>query len=280
VLAGFAIALAAATKPQAWILLPLVAAYAWRLGAWSGLARAAAGGAAGLFLVLLPFTLNNRLSHLSRLLEYMSTNSTANHVISANAHNLWWLPTLMAGRWIDDAELLGGVPYRWIGAALVLFVLGWCLWTGLGPGRSPGRSNEGATDDGGGRGRLPLADPALLAATLGAGWFFVTPRAHEYHAFFILPFLALLWARWPRFLPLYLLGSLGLLANLALHDPVAVGALAAPPDAAVPLPGWYALLTLVNVGVFAALFGALAWAVRGGADQAVAPAWREVTAAG
>ncbi|MCC7104347.1 MAG: hypothetical protein IT307_04325 [Chloroflexi bacterium] len=275
VLAGFAIALGAATKPQSWILLPLVAAYAWRLGAWSALARAVAGGAAGLFLVLLPFILNNRLSHLSRLFEYMSTNSTANHVISANAHNLWWLPTLMAGRWVDDAELLGGVPYRWIGAALVLMVLGWCLWTGLGPGRSTDSSLVA-----GGRGRLPLADAALLAATLGAGWFFVTPRAHEYHAFFILPFLALLWARWPRFLPLYLLGSLSLLANLALHDPVVVGALAAPPDVGVPLPGWYVLLTLVNVGAFAVLFAALAWAVHGGEDRAVAPAWREVAAAG
>lgn len=266
--AGLAIALAAATKPQAWVLVPLVAAYAWRIGGWAGLVRGGLAGAAGLALVLAPFALTNRLHHLLRLPEYMSTNSTANHVISANAHNLWWLPTLLAGRWIDDAEpLVGPLAYRWAGVALVLVVLGWCLWRVLQVGSAEARAQgarQAAPLREGDRQQAPPPhdvsaaslepDPALMAAVLAAGWFFVTPRAHEYHAFFLLPFLALAWARRPALWRLYPLASLGLLANLALHDPALLGPLAAPLVPESPLPAWLVALQLANVAVLLALF--------------------------
>src|SRR5436853_326420 len=93
----------------------------------------------------------------------MSSNSPANHVISANAHNLWWLPTLLAGRWIDDWEpLIGALSFRWAGFALVGLVLLACVRRL--------------------RGRAPSPDYYLLAAALGVGWFLFTPRAHEYPA--------------------------------------------------------------------------------------------------
>ena len=238
-LAGLAIGLAAATKPQAWILIPLVAAYAWRLGRWTGLFRSAAAAAAAVALVLAPFAVSGRLPHLLRLPEYMNTNSTANHVISANAHNLWWLPTLLAGRWVDDSELLlGMVEYRWVGAALVVAVLAVCLRSVLKETTMP--------------------QPALLAATLGAGWFFFTPRAHEYHAFFVLPFLALALAERISLLPIYILASLSLLANLVLHDPVALGSLASPPTPETLAPLWLVVAELANVSSFLALFVLLA----------------------
>ena len=260
-LAGAAIGLAALTKPQSWILLPLVAAGAYRVGGLGGLLRGGLGGALALAVGLLPFILNDRLHHLGRLWEYMSTNSPANQVISANAHNLWWLPTLAAGRWINDSEpLLGGLSYRWAGVGLVLLVLGLSLARLFSRRASP--------------------DLFLLAAGLGAGWFFFTPRAHEYHAFFVLPFLAVAWPSRPALLRLYALTSISLLLNLALHDPAMVGALAAPPDPSAPLPGWYAALTLVNVGLFAALLAGLGWALRPGRADRDARVWREAAAPG
>jgi dolichyl-phosphate-mannose-protein mannosyltransferase len=236
--AGASIALAALTKPQSWILLPFVAALAWRLHGRPGLARLALGAAGATVVGLLPFILANRLAHLGRLWEYMSTNSTANHVISANAHNLWWLPTVGAGRWIDDVEPLAfGLSYRAVAIGLVGLVLlaslAWLL-----------------------RGRGTL-EPFALAAALASGWFMFTPRAHEYHAFFVLPFLAVAWPSRPRLLPFYLLCSVSLLLNLGLHDPLLVGALASPPDPATPLPSWYLLLTVANVVMFVVLWAGL-----------------------
>jgi hypothetical protein len=230
---GAAIGFAALTKPQSWILLPLVAAVAFQKSGRAGLVRSGLGGLAALGLGLLPFIVNNRLSHLLRLSDYMNTNSTANHVISANAHNLWWIPTLVAGRWIDDWEQLGPMSYRAAGVALVLLVLAACLLRLLV--------------------LRPGPDLYLLAAALGSGWFFFTPRAHEYHAFFVLPFLAIAWPSHPRLFGLYALASASLLVNLALHDPLIVGQLASVPDPANPFPAWYSALTLLNVVSFAAL---------------------------
>jgi sterol desaturase/sphingolipid hydroxylase (fatty acid hydroxylase superfamily) len=127
-----------------------------------------------------------------------------------------------------------GLSYRWAAIGLVGLVLIGCLYRLMRERRAP--------------------DPFLLAATLGSGWFLVTPRAHEYHAFFVLPFLAAAWPNQPRLLWLYLLCSVSLLLNLAMHDPLLVGALAAPPDPAAPLPNWYVAVTIANVLMFGALF--------------------------
>ena len=256
--AGAAIGLAALTKPQSWVLLPLVAMGAWRIGGWTGLVRCGAGGVLALLLGLAPFIIHGRLHHLARLPEYMSTNSTANHVISANAHNLWWLPTLLQGRWIDDWEpLVGTLSYRWAALALVGVVMLLCLARLV-------------------RGRPDLY---LLAAALAAGWFFFTVRAHEYHAFFVLPFLAVAWPDEPRrLLPLYATASLALLLNLGLHDPLVVGPLGGLPTPEVPLPGWFVALSLADVALFAGLLAGLALALRPGAADRPAPVWRRVPA--
>jgi hypothetical protein len=237
-----------------------VAAVAWRDGRLAGLARTALGGAVALAIGLSPFIVSGRLHHLARLWDYMSTNSTANHVISANAHNLWWLPTLLQGRWIEDWEpAVGPLAYRWIGVGLVLVVLGACLAVVL-------RSRPGP-------------DLYLLTALLGVGWFCFTPRAHEYHAFFVLPFLAVAWPAEPRRrLPLYVAASLALLANLALHDPLVVGALAAPLTPESPLPGWYVALTLANVALFFGLLAGLVGALQRGRVEGRQPVLSRVVA--
>jgi hypothetical protein len=179
----------------------------------------------------------------------MNTNSTANHVASANAHNLWWLPTLAAQRWIDDWEpLVGSLSYRTVAVLLVLGLLGACL-------HQLGRLHS-------------RADLYLLAAALGAGWFFLTVRAHEYHAFFVLPFLAVSWPARPRRVALYVLASLGMLANLMLHDPIVVGSLAGPPDPGHPYPGWYIVSSLADVALFATLLVGLARELRASPREA------------
>jgi hypothetical protein len=98
----------------------------------------------------------------------------------------------------------------------------------------------------------------LLAATLLAAWYFFTPRAHESHPFFILPFLAIAWPVRRRLFVWYTLASLAVLANLVLADPLVVGELTldAPLSSAIPL--WFMAATLADVALFAALLVGLA----------------------
>lgn len=237
--AGAASAGAALAKPQSWILVPLVGALAWRSGGWRAVGHCAAGGAGALLIGLAPFILDGRLDELARLPSYMDRLGLDNQVISANAHNLWWLPTLAKGRWIQDTELLRGlISYRAIALALVGLVLLGCL---------------------GQLRRVPPPDSYLLAAALATGWFFVTPRAHENHAFFVLPFLAVAWPSRPRLVTLYALASLGLLSNMALQDPTLMVVSDGPRLA--PMPGWVVGLTVLNVALFAALLAGLGGAL-------------------
>jgi hypothetical protein len=128
--------------------------------------------------------------------------------------------------------------------------------------------------------RGPSPDLFLLGAALGAGWFFFTPRAHEYHAFFVLPFLAVAWPSDRRLLALYGIASLSLFMNLVLHDPLVVGWLAAPPDPAAPLPAWFAGLTLLNTALFLALFVGLMAALRWKSADPVSGVRHQGTASG
>jgi Gpi18-like mannosyltransferase len=62
--AGAAFATALLTKPQAILLAPILVLAAWGLGAYRGVARAAAGGAATTALVVLPFALAGALPNI------------------------------------------------------------------------------------------------------------------------------------------------------------------------------------------------------------------------
>ncbi len=226
--AGACVALAALTKPQAWLLLPLVG---FALAIWlgrRGLLRAALGGLAATLLVLGPWLLFNRLNQLPRFFEYLDTKSVNSTALTAQAHNLWWVPTLLEWRFINDWEpLVGPLSYRAVGLGLVAALLGLVLT------------------------RLPNLRPRdrlfLLVATLTVGWFALIVRAHENHLFMAIPFLAVAWALDRRVGLVLVLVSLGLLANIALHDPLLVGNLAAGPDPGQPLPGWVILAQIANV---------------------------------
>jgi hypothetical protein len=147
--------------------------------------------------VLLPFIATGRIREFLTLPREMSVTMP---VASAFAHNLWWLVTGGAQPLIFDNEVLAGsLSYR--NAALVLMaafslLVFWLAWRGTAEGL------------------------ILLAAYQAFGWFCLTTRAHENHAFFVLPLLAMALptARWPWVIFVGI--SITLLLNMVLHDPL------------------------------------------------------------
>ena len=245
--AGACAALAALTKPQAWILLPIVAV---ALPVWlgrRGLVRGGLGGLAASLLVLAPWILLNRVHHLPRFFEYLETKSVNSTALTAQAHNLWWVPTLVEWRFINDWEpLVGPFSYRVVALGMVALILATVL------------------------ARLSSLRPRdrvyALVAAVTVGWFALTARAHENHLFMAIPFLTMAWAFDRRFRLLLGLVSAGLLANLALHDPLLMGSYAAGPDPGQPLPSWVIVAQVANVLLNLGAFGLALGQAFGAAD--------------
>lgn len=233
-LIGYAfIGLAAATKPQAWALLPFLGYVSLRR---FGLLRSVLGGvvaALAALAVCLPFIVYGTFSELFILPRLIAETMP---VVTANAHNIWWIVTNGKPDFVmDAAPLLGDFTYRQVAAALSLLVIGYGLWR---------------TDPHGRDGEL-----SMMAAYLAFGWFMVTTRAHENHAFFALPLLVMATPRsrfaWAAFGVL----SLTLFLNMALHD----FGLEAWRLSLLPPETWLRL-QLLNSGLNVALF--LAWTVK------------------
>lgn len=190
------VGLAAATKPQAWALFPFIAYVSLRR---FGLARTLTGGVvAGVaaLVTCLPFLVYGTFGELLTLPTLIADTMP---VASANAHNLWWLVTFGKPDFVPDADpLLGPVTYRQAALVLALLVMGYGLWR---------------TDPWGRGGRL-----SAMAAYLAFGWFLVTTRAHENHAFFALPLLVMATPRSGFAWLAYGVLSGTLLANMLLHD--------------------------------------------------------------
>ena len=226
--AGVLIALAALTKPQAWILLPIVGLGLVFWYGRRGVLRGTLGGLVATAVVLMPWILTNRLHHAERFLEALDTKSVNAQALTAQAHNLWWIPTLLEWRFINDWEsLVGPLSYRLVAMTLVLALVGLVVY------------------------RLPGLRPRdrlfSFIGLLTVGWFVVTVRAHENHLFMALPFLAVAWALDRRYGLLFVLVSASLLLNLALHDPLLVANWASGPDPGHPLPAWIVAGQVVNV---------------------------------
>lgn len=226
--AGASIALAALTKPQAWVLLPVVGlGLIW----WHGRRGALLGTLAGTLasaVVLLPWIVTGRLHHAERFFEALESKSVYSQALTAHAHNLWWIPTLLEWRFINDWEpLVGPISYRVAGLGLVLGLV--LLVVSRLPGLQP-------------RDRL-----YAMIGMLTVGWFVVTVRAHENHLFMALPFLAVAWALDRRYGALFGLVTVSLLLNLVLHDPLLIGNFAAGPDPGHPLPAWVVGGQVLNV---------------------------------
>ena len=120
-------------------------------------------------------------------------------VVSANAHNVWWLVTRGKPDFVYDAEpLFDPLTYRQVAAALSLLVMAYGFWR---------------TDVHGRNGAL-----SAMAAFLAFGWFMVTTRAHENHAFFALPLLVMATPTSRFYWWMFWLLSLTLFLNMAYHD--------------------------------------------------------------
>jgi hypothetical protein len=199
-----ALAAAAMAKPQAWFLGPLILAATLRTHGVRGVFRGAIAGAAVAVLIGLPFILTG---HLRELLSLPFVVSSVMPVVSADAHNLWWLVLHLRGQdplFIQDsARALGPLTYRSVGGALVaasMLLTGWLYWTR----------------------RASLVEAAALGIL---GWFCFTTQAHENHLFFALPLLSIAWPRRRELLVPFAVVSLTLLLNMVLHDQLVLEAM-------------------------------------------------------
>ncbi|MBI3968782.1 MAG: hypothetical protein HY329_24360 [Chloroflexi bacterium] len=257
-LAWLLLALAAWSKPQAWALLPLALFVTWSLGGWIGLIVAGLTGAAVTAVVMLPYLLAGTLD---QLLSLPSQIASVFPVVSANAHNLWWL--LYGSDAIDrlkDTELaIGSLSFRTIG--LTLFVLALATILGLywlRSSHSRSRSSESAAS----------VDPTIfvLAATVVLAFTSFSTQIHENHAFTALPLLAiaagLAGARWP----LAIL-SVTYPTNLFLHDPSWLPALL---DAGWPIDTHRLVNSATNLLLLGALLATQLTAARRGTPTLLA----------
>lgn len=196
-LIGYAfIGLAAATKPQAWALLPFLAYVSLRR---FGLVQSVVGGVvAGItaLVVCLPFIVYGTFSELFILPRLIAETMP---VVSANAHNLWWIVTTANPDFVMDTDpLVDPVTYRQAAIGLSLLVMAYGLW------RTDPRSRNG--------------ELSAMAAYLAFGWFMVTTRAHENHAFFALPLLVMATPAARFYWAMFGLLSLTLFLNMSFHD--------------------------------------------------------------
>jgi len=243
-----AFGLAAMTKPQAWALFPLFVYAAWlrtgRRRTVTGLALIALTAA----VVALPFLLAGRLGDFLTLPEQIASTMP---VASAFAHNLWWLVTRGTEPLVFDREaLIGLLSYRDVAGPMVLLVAAIGLWRLR---------------------RAPSDGLFLIAAYQAFGWFCLTTRAHENHAFFVLPLLAMALPTVPWARVLFAGITLTLFLNMALHDPLLaprLQALAAPDTLwrlqmanaslnLLMLAGWTALLLRPSLGRLATHSGTI-----------------------
>jgi Gpi18-like mannosyltransferase len=192
-----AMAGAALAKPQAWAILPLVAIATLRSHGLLGLGRGGVIGVAVSVVITLPFLVTG---HLPELLALPDVVSSVMPVVSADAHNFWWLvlqPRGLDPLFVQDSALaFGPLTYRTLAAALVAAVVlltAWLYWTR----------------------RASLAEAASLGVL---GWFTFTTQAHENHLFFALPLLSLAWPTRRWLLVPFGAISVTLLLNMFLHD--------------------------------------------------------------
>ena len=193
-----ALALALATKPQAWLLAPLAGLALLRLSGWRGAWRAGLAGSVALLLVIWPFLAAGRLRELATLPGQISSVMPA---ASANAHNLWWLVTRGAVPFVVDGEPLpglGNLTYRQAALVLVLIAEAFVLalaWRARGPWELLG-----------------------LGAFSAHAWFCLTTGAHENHPFLIFPLLAMVAWRSPFLMVVLLVLSATFSYNVLGHD--------------------------------------------------------------
>lgn len=197
------LALALMSKPQPTVFVPLVALVVLTRSTLRQTMLAALAAVATVTLVFLPY-LANGAKAIAQMLKIMYD---ANPVVSAQAHNFWWLVLAPQGanplEIPDSAQTFLGVSYFAI-SMLILLV----FYSGVAT-RLLKTPLERLTSE-------PFAYTGLL-------FFVFAVRAHENHAIQVLPLLLLtglaLWHQRVIFAAL----TLTILANMMLHSPEIVG---------------------------------------------------------
>lgn len=256
-LAGGALAAGVLMKPLAAPLVPLLVWAAVWGGARLRAVFALAFGAAIVALALyLPFAFAGvGATALRRLFSDLDVMPYT----SVNAHNLWW----WFGSWRNANDpLLFGVSARTVGLSTFLVLVTILLGSrsisrtrhsAAAPASSLDRARGHLESAQRGSDGTSTADLALLAASISAVFFFISTHMHENHLFMVLPFLTALAGRGARFRWFLIAASLGLLSNLALHDPN----LGMPASANAPLTRWVSVASQISTAWIGATVGLL-----------------------
>jgi hypothetical protein len=235
VLLGIGAAALLLGKPQGWILLPIIGLATITGAHVRTLTMAGVSVVVTSALLLSPWLIAGRANHVWRYIDNLSGHDISNRVISADAHNLWWIPTLIHGDWIEDSvTLIGPLSYRAVAITLALAWLVVCLAAVF---------------------RRPPGKVGIAAAAASFGFFMLMTRAHENHSYLALTLLlgAVAASRGTRQIwTIVCVLSLGLLANLVLRDPLIMGPNTSVPDLGAPAPAWIIALQIANVAVFGA----------------------------
>lgn len=194
------------TKPQTYVVAPLLVVITAKRFGWSGLVRGGLASVAGGMLLVVPFL---RYGTFGSFARYMVSISQVHPVVGANADNLWWWVTGgQAAHIFDTAPIPAlaalGLPlsYRTAGIVLVLGMLIFVWYTAW---------------------RRPYPPALYEFAALSALVFFVlSTEMHENYMYLALPLLALVYFTDRRLTILYAVLSLTFLANMALHYPAIV----------------------------------------------------------
>jgi hypothetical protein len=204
--AWLSVALAALSKPQGALFLPLILFLTWRQLGTRALLKGLVAAGTTVVLVFSPFFLrgtgDSLISYLTSIGRLDIPGLPA--YTTMGAHNVWWV--LGLGAEVGDTagplsqlRVLGTLlAPRIIGLVLLslLYVLGlWRLWR----------------DE---------AEPSVpvVAAFLGFACYMSLTQVHETYAFSVLPFLALALHSRRRWGIVYVVLSLTFLANMCLHD--------------------------------------------------------------
>lgn len=204
-LALFILGIAAFTKPQAMIFGPLLLLAAYKSPAasrgkgakWWSIVRAVVFGVLGSALVLLPIIV---AGGADGLLAYFGDTVGHHPILSANAHNLWWL--LFQGN-IDVADtraLFPNAPLSFRAFSIFLFGIAYAValvraW------------------------RAPLEKFFELGAFVAFAFFMLPTEIHENYGYALLPLLAIAMTRDYRLIVFYVAISVTMTLNYALHDP-------------------------------------------------------------
>ena len=221
VLAGALTVIAAATKPQGLLIVPMIAVALWASGRWPAFARAAVGGAGAAALILLPFALRGSLGNMWLAFGAFYGRRDA---LSALAANLWWIANWALRVQFYAAEvglatavrltprILSITRFREIGypnprpfaTGLVLAVVAWACFVAR-------RTRE-------------LAVLALVGSFTVHAFFMFSVGVHEHHMVLAVPLLGLAAALRPACRPLFYLTSLIVALNMNLFYGISLGA--------------------------------------------------------